>query len=508
VNLAYTPSKAISLLIAGKVFHQVPRLKSYGTYPADSAFDAFRVSYKNALSEMNTAQEFYYSNTTVTKTANTGQLQHIAGVGCSPIVNYKGHGAYFLDQLEEGIWRLEVMPDVIHIRDPFEKASPQKEVTRIQWQTQPIQLLLPDIGADFSIKGLNEGNAFAAIATDGHFNVLPGVYLLTKKGKAANRWTAQSKMGTIQLNEFVAPKPFNTAPYLYHQPFMEVTAGKPFLLKATVVGIDSADKVSVELRNAGNKWKTLPLQKATAYDYSAEVPADLVTPGLLNYRIIIQKKDSFFVFPGNHKGNPYAWDAYVNESWQTFVAADKAPLEIFNATQDRNNINLYNPDWQNNSVTYVTAQQPRQLLLKATIGKPSAGQLMGWHAYFADRLQCRMSEAETFGKLVVKASTDHAEPVKVKLALITKDAVAFGTTITLNNELQEIEIPFSALKQDSALLLPRPYPGFLPLWFKAGTTAAFNIADAEKLQITFGGAGTAADAAPLSIMVQSVWLKE
>ncbi|HVK96927.1 MAG TPA: hypothetical protein VM368_03875, partial [Flavisolibacter sp.] len=46
LNLAYTPSKAISLLIAGKVFHQLPRHKSYGTYPADTLFDAFRLSYK------------------------------------------------------------------------------------------------------------------------------------------------------------------------------------------------------------------------------------------------------------------------------------------------------------------------------------------------------------------------------------------------------------------------------------------------------------------------------
>ena len=36
LNLAYTPSKAISLLIASKVFHKIPRLKNYGSYPADT----------------------------------------------------------------------------------------------------------------------------------------------------------------------------------------------------------------------------------------------------------------------------------------------------------------------------------------------------------------------------------------------------------------------------------------------------------------------------------------
>ena len=40
LNLAYTPAKAISLLIASKVFQNLPRVKSYGTYPADTLFDA------------------------------------------------------------------------------------------------------------------------------------------------------------------------------------------------------------------------------------------------------------------------------------------------------------------------------------------------------------------------------------------------------------------------------------------------------------------------------------
>lgn len=127
VNLAYTPSKAISLLIASKVFHKVPRLKSYGSYPADSSFDVFRVSYKNSLSEMNAEEEFYYSNTTTTQPKNISKLKHVAGVGSSPVVFYQGYGAYFLNKVSDGIWRLEVMPDAIQIRDPFEKASPKKK---------------------------------------------------------------------------------------------------------------------------------------------------------------------------------------------------------------------------------------------------------------------------------------------------------------------------------------------------------------------------------------------
>ncbi len=108
LNLAYTPSKAISLLIASKAFHKLPRLKNYGTYPADTLFDVFRVSYKEQLSEMNSEEEFYYSNSTTSQLKNSNKLRHIAGVGSSPILKYEGTGAYFLDKLEEGFWRLEI----------------------------------------------------------------------------------------------------------------------------------------------------------------------------------------------------------------------------------------------------------------------------------------------------------------------------------------------------------------------------------------------------------------
>jgi hypothetical protein len=62
-------------------------------------FDVFRVSYKQQLSEMNSEEEFYYSNTTSTQPKNISKLKHIAGVGSSPVVEYEGTGAYFLDKV-------------------------------------------------------------------------------------------------------------------------------------------------------------------------------------------------------------------------------------------------------------------------------------------------------------------------------------------------------------------------------------------------------------------------
>jgi len=207
LNLVFTPSKAISLLIAGKVFRQVPMYKSYGSFPADTAFGPFTVSYKRNLSQMNATTEFYYSNNTLAKPVNIMALQHIAGVGSSSVVDYKGTGAYFIDKLADGSWRLEVFPDIITIRDPFGKNSLDSPVTRIQSAKNEMVLRMPDLGGEFTILGLATAQTYNAIASNGNFSVAPGTYMLLKKG-LKNTFAANTSIRNIKLNEsgfYVAP---------------------------------------------------------------------------------------------------------------------------------------------------------------------------------------------------------------------------------------------------------------------------------------------------------------
>lgn len=501
VNLAYTPSKAISLMIAGKVFQQVPRLKKYAPYPADSLFENFRVSYIEDVSEMNSEAEFYYSNSTSTRPKNSAGLQHIAGVGSSPMAQYSGTGAYFLDRVVEGVWRLEVMPDAVVIRDPFERASPQKEVTRIQWNEQTMQLNLPALGTDFTVEGLNAGNTYAATASSGKFAIQPGTYLIRSRQKGVQTFE-NYKTGAVALREFVAPQPFATTPFIAHTPFTEVSSAQPFTITAKVVGVDSADRIAVEMRHSANQWKTVPMQRNSAYHYSAEVSAEMAQPGVLNYRIILQKeKEIFFVFPGNHQGNPYAWDSYTNESYQTYVAAPGAPIVLFDANTDRNIMSVYNPDWRNNRIEYRTGMAPQQLILKTTIGANANAATLGFHHFVGDKMEARKKSLKDFSSLLIKARNAGEGRVNMQVGLIDKWGKAFTANVTLDTVMKDIRIPLSSLQPDSSLLLPRPYPGFLPLWFKAGSAHAFDIHAIDKLEIRFTKGEREA-----SVELQSVYL--
>ena len=207
LNLAYTPNKAISMKIAAEAARSLKRGESYGGYPQDTIFgNGFRVSYAEDLSELNNGEKFYYSNQTNTPPKDASKLVSIAGCGSSPIVDYEGTGAYFIDCLESGVWRLEVMPDAVVVNDPFAKPSLKKEVVSIIYGTWDMALRIPDLGKAFTLTALDKKNdRKEETVTNGVIcDLRPGVYLLKRNGCTPQQnWKADSRWNSIRIGEFV-----------------------------------------------------------------------------------------------------------------------------------------------------------------------------------------------------------------------------------------------------------------------------------------------------------------
>src|SRR5678815_3183760 len=109
---------------------------------------------------------------------HNADLKRVAGYGSSPVVTYGGEGVYFLDRLREDIWRLEVYPDAVPVRDPFELQSPDKIVTRAISRSWPMRLMLPGLGPTFVVEriaGPRVGEDIRRVS--GEFAVTPGVYI-------------------------------------------------------------------------------------------------------------------------------------------------------------------------------------------------------------------------------------------------------------------------------------------------------------------------------------------
>ncbi|MFD1257533.1 cellulase family glycosylhydrolase [Mucilaginibacter terrae] len=510
LNLAYTPAKAISFLIANRAFHMLPAGKSYGGYPADSVFEAYQVSYKQGMSQMNTAKEFYYSGTTATGPVYGKKLAHIAGVGSSGIIKYDGYGAYFLDKLESGIWRLEVMPDAIVMRDPFERPSPLREAVHIEWHTQFMQIKLEDIGDTFQIKGINTGNTNLTTANGGRFLVSPGTYIITKKGISLGKQFNTAKINnTIGLYEFVAPQPLSHETNLTHTPPAEITAGKPYTVNVKVINLDSTAKVSLHVNQYIGRPLSIEMKKVTPYDYTAIIPATAVVTGHLQYHIIVDKgSGNYIVYPGAHQGDPQKWDYLNNDYWKTYIAAAKGYITLFNPLTDQAAVNPYFPNYNRNAgLRWVSGYGTGNIISRMVAPALGNDEVMGLQLYIGDKLKSRLTEISGFTKLVIRARVTNGDSAKIRLALTQTDASCYAAYTHLNAECKTIEIPLSQLKPDSSLILPRPYPGFLPLWFKVSSFMGFKIADADKLEITASHLAMGTDKKPLTVDIESVSLQ-
>ena len=278
LNLAYTPGKAIGMKIAAEVTRTMPLNKRYEPYPKDTIFESFRVSYNEDLSEMNTSNKFFYSNSTSTNPIDASSLKEIAGRGNSPLIKYEGTGAYFIDQLENGVWRLEVMPDVLWTKDPFEKPSLRKEIATIMWNTWPMEIDLPSLGSGYSYTGINSGNNAKGAASGKTFNVSPGVYLLTKAGLTPqNSWNANTKWNVIKLGEYAAPEHRADKYSVVHKAPKSVIENTAVTIRVDIAGPSLPDSVAIYTGRRHHRYPNNPrtfMAHENGLTYKATIPAD------------------------------------------------------------------------------------------------------------------------------------------------------------------------------------------------------------------------------------------
>jgi hypothetical protein len=505
LNLAYTPAKAISMLIAAEAFRELPRSKSFGAYPADTLFNAFSVSPTHGTSAMNTLRQFYHSGPTNALPLKPADLSKIAGVGSSPIVRYEGSGAYFLDKLADGVWRLELMPDVVHLRDAFERASPQKLVSAIVHGRHAMRIELAQLGEAYTVQQLAPVRMATERATNGSFFAEPGVYLLRRADVPPAldpKWAS-----AIGLSEFVAPPNTRLAatPVLRHEPLCEVSAGQAFTLAATVLAAEPVS-LEAEVTPFGSGWpRTVPFVQQ-GHQYLATVPAQLVTSGRLHYRILVKSATATTSFPGAVEGKPDAWDHLPGPTYTTGVAAPGSAMNLYDASTDHRVAVTpsYRPGLQ---TTYRGGPYTGSLAYEQTLWQATPVEWLGFRHYVGQKVSARAAELADFDSILIAASSATAYPTVVKLALVNRQAQTFSALIMLKPERQVQSIGLQAFKPDSTLLLPRPYPGFQPLHLLVGSAANNRLNAGEIEWLDLSTAAPLQPTAPAVLGMRVEWIR-
>ncbi|MRT93007.1 membrane or secreted protein [Ancylomarina sp. 16SWW S1-10-2] len=491
MNLAYTPKKAIGLLIASEAFHAIPLGKSYGRYPKNNNFESFHLSYKNDLAEMLTDKKFLYSNTTLSVPPKAEDLMEVAGTGNSPIVKYSGTGAYFLDKLEDGVWRLELMPDAFWVADPFFVPYIKREVAVCVNRVQKMSLQLPNLGDAFKIQAVNKDNTYETTATQGAFNIEPGAYVLSRKG-IVSKWKSTDTFKHFKVGEYHAPTRKLEKTYALHTAPREVCVGKALKLSVQVISPKMPEKVELVLMGVGN-GKAIAMKAVDSYTYEVEVPdAYLAKKGLLRYYISVKNGDAYLIYPAGKKDESlvkrrfYADDRFLDDTapYTIRLVSSDASICIFNADEDWR---LLTKADRKNKIDLVPSSTPgkSEILFQVNnLNKEPHDYSM--RSYCRERIEERLTDLGTKKALVVHGHSLNNKSCNIQLTLLTRDGTAFGASLTLDKTSGNYELPFSKLKQVKSVLLPRPYPKFHAYWFEPLGKSKFDIREVESIQISIG----------------------
>ena len=534
LNLAYAPQKALSMKVAGEAFRRVPLFHNYGAYPGNLSFAGGRVSYTEDLSELVTEETFFYSNRTATKPPAPERLVHIAGYSDSPLIHYPGQGAYFFDRLEPGVWRLEVMPDAIWVRDPFEKPNPKKQVSRIAWNEWPMQIDLPDLGKNFTAVGLNDGNSFHGLAENRTLKIRPGAYLLTRDG-IKSKWHREDKGENLTLKEFVAPSASLDKIYVLHSPIVEASSGENLLISALIASPDPINQVELVAYLPGNSAKIedadqpgkrtqpgkgnapgtgpqntdgsiiLPMNPLSGFRFSVEIPAALLKPGTLHYHIAVRGPTGATTFPSGIQSLPTDWDFY-GEGWTSRVVPAGAPILLFDAAVDSARITA---DHRDVRYELVSSDRPGTSAMAFAAQKLEQGEHdESFRFYFKEKINGRTTALRHAGKIVLYGKSTSDQPCPLQLSLITADGIAYGGLITVQSINGTYAIPVGSLHQVRSPNIPHGYPVFLHFWSSIDTPIPLELNRAESVLVSIGPGIPATEYnLPHGVQIERIWLE-
>jgi hypothetical protein len=293
LNLVYTPGKALSLAIAAEVFKRVPRGVAFGTLPEAAVFPPFRSSAAEDLSEMITDDVYLNSNATATRPPKPETLTRVWGCGPSPVVRYEGSGAYFLDRVAQGVWRLQLYPDVFTVADPYSGTDETKvrEIPGLHAMT----LTLPDLGETFSVRtfGAQPISRRVAKAKGGEIGVPPGDYLLTRSSGLPSQ--AVLRLATAIAPRYVAPlSGADTTPLINAEVPTQWRAGSPLVVEARAV---FATNLAVRVTAADGSVACVPMTPTNRCGYTAVIPGQALTPGLARLTFQSAGPDGTLVYP-------------------------------------------------------------------------------------------------------------------------------------------------------------------------------------------------------------------
>jgi hypothetical protein len=518
LNLVHTPKKALSAVIAAEAMRRLPRMQSFGRYPDDLTFGDFRVSYANDLSELNADDAFMNAGATTTQPRNARKLERIAGFGSSPAVEYEGTGAYFLDKVRAGVWRLELYPDEVLVHDPFEQPQPGKVVSRLLHRSWPMTLRLPDLGSSFFFTSINvaaQVPPIAGQASHAQFPVQPGVWILSVS-EHVNRSTLPTRIARVGFAEYHLNERVSYPDLILPLSPTEYPAGRPVEIRARVANDVLPDEVSLWVRAAGMRsfGKAIPMHRSQGNDYVATV---VVAPGLHEYVVSARTGTRVLTFPGAVPKQPGDWPFHTDTFWSFRVIPAGTAMRLLNPKKDYARLSFVRPGEQFRVPFFqiVPGESADEAALSLSLPDlgPDTPERYAGALYIGDVIAARESDAVRADSLEIKLRSVDGTHKTLQVTLVEQDGSAWSTPVVAGATWSTVTVPLGNLRISRSIHIPSPYPGLWNYWRASPANRGragdhIHVEDVERLQlaVTANAGETAGDNAK-SVAVESIQLR-
>ncbi|MDZ7680510.1 MAG: hypothetical protein U5J63_02080 [Fodinibius sp.] len=84
---------------------------------------------------------------------------------------------------------------------------------------------------------------------------------------------------------------------------------------------------------------------------------------------------------------------------------------------------------------------------------------------------------------------------------------SYSAMFEVSDSFERHHLSLNAFEPDSMMLLPRPYPTFLPLWFKSADNSQLRPAEIEELQFQLVP-GSESVEGKLGFAIESAWIEQ
>lgn len=516
LNLLYTPSKALSMSVAAEVMKETPRGKDYGKFPADTLFGNFRLSPALDLSEYSTPETFIHTNTTSTSPKAPSKLKRIAGVGSSPIIKYHGSGAYFLDRIRPGVWRLEIMPDLVRTADPFEKPSPSRPVGWLDYKENPVAIELPSLGKDFRYLGIDSGNDRSGTAEGYVFPAYPGTYLLYQPKKEAEIKSLLAGQAADMLKRYAAPGPVEApadAPavgFLHTAP-IHTPKGKTLRIYADAIPL-KAEKIDsiVVYPSDISFWRednpSFEMKKGDGNRYHADIPEYFTDRQCLEYNITVYTPDGAVTYPSAAAGMPLDWDYRDNSYYTVFPTGESDYVTLLTPSANDKSLDISTIPSTWTWRTYITPSDAQNRETLTIVNTPEEDGSLILSRYIADDLR-GVSDADKRDRIIVSLSGE--APSDAQLNLVDADGITRGipfssATASKQGNITTLVFDVKDATPRARIIPTPPFPTFLLRETEQGTVTRnrTTMQETEFLQIIVPQKGGDTK----TFAIQGIWL--